>query len=331
MGLLCFNNSEETSKMKFAKYIVLTEDKTEVRFFAIGTVDKNDAFTGIMHDYTGSGNYEERLVFKNKWIPTEIDGEPLDWDEEVEIFNSISHNSVDEIETAMDKFICYDTDKFNYVPQNGMMRYFSDNGVLVDNMSLWVPYGLGNTTFSDGYEIDETMSFNDIKKAKEIKTFIQNLDRADAIRIDSSPLLEFWEVSLDEPYDLISTSWDVGDQTWTYGLNEDNIREIEFENNSYLIATRDTSYSTKITLYGLSALDSDDDTLEEVELHEERANRTLHGLKNGLAYYNYEGVHFRVFNSFEDGLHWLDNGDDDLVIAEFENEQELDSYLGAKL
>ena len=140
--------------MKFAKYIVLTEDKTEMRFFAIGTVDKNDAFTGIMHDYS-SGNYEER------------------------------------------------------------------------------------------------------------------------------------------------------------------------------IATHDTSYNTKITLYELSVLGSGN-ALEEVELHKERANRTLHGLKNGLAYYNYEGVHFRVFNSFKDGMFWLDTRNDNLVIAEFENEQGLDSYLGAK-
>jgi len=65
----------------------------------------------------------------------------------------------------------------------------------------------------------------------------------------------------------------------------------------------------------------------EIEFHEVRADRTLHGLKSGLAYYNYEGTHFRVFKSFEDGLNWLDNGDDSLVIADFENDEEFDTFL----
>jgi hypothetical protein len=235
---MLYENNVWEDKMNIAKYIVLTEDKKEVRFFAAGIVNEDDTFTGIMHDYIGSGDYKERLVFMDKWIPeADLNNEPLEWDEEVEIFDTLSPTlTVQDIEDALDEFICYDTDVFNYVPQNGMMRYFVD-GVFIDNISLRVPYGLGNISFIYGYAIVESIEY-------------------------------------------------------------------------------------KIT--------SNNDDLQEVELHEERADRTLHGLKNGLAYYNYEGVHFRVFNSFEDGLHWLDNGDDDLVIAEFENEQELDSYLGAK-
>ena len=147
--------------MTVAKYIVLTKDKKEVRFFAAGIVNEDNTFTGIMHDYTGGGNYEEKLVFEDKWIP-EVDSnnEPLEWDEEVEIFNTLSPTlTVQKIEDALDEFICYDTGVFNYVPQNGMMRYFSDNGVLIENMSFRVPYGLGNTTFIDGYEISESIEY----------------------------------------------------------------------------------------------------------------------------------------------------------------------------
>lgn len=67
--------------------------------------------------------------------------------------------------------------------------------------------------------------------------------------------------------------------------------------------------------------------LNEVKVHEVTASRTLHGLENGLAYYNYEGNHFRVFDSFENGLKWLDVRDDLLVIADFEDENKLDDFL----
>ena len=145
--------------MTVAKYIVLTKDRQQVRFFAAGVINAENTFTGIMHDYTGAGNYEEKLVFEDKWIP-EVDskGEALEWDTMVEIFNTHSPLSVDKIEDALDRFICYDTNVFNYVPQNGMSRYFSDR-VLIENMSLTVPYGLGNTTFIDGYEINESMEY----------------------------------------------------------------------------------------------------------------------------------------------------------------------------
>ena len=176
--------------MKISKYIVLTEDKKEVRFFAIGLVNDDETFTGIIHDYTGGGNNEERLVFKDKWVPNEILNEPLEWDAEVELFNSIAPYTVDQIETAMDEFICYDTDVCNYVPQNGTTRYYSNNGVLIDNMKICVPFGLGNTTFVDGYEITEVLSMQEIELQKKINSFISMLGKADIIQIDNSPFLE---------------------------------------------------------------------------------------------------------------------------------------------
>jgi hypothetical protein len=146
--------------MQIAKYIVLTKDKKEVSFFAAGVVDDDSTFTGIIHDYTGGGNYEERLVFEDKWIPdADNNKEPLEWDECVDIFNLLSPVKVSEIEDALDRFICYDTDVFNYVPQNGMMRFYDENGVLIENMSPRVPYGLGNTSFIDGNEIVDTIEY----------------------------------------------------------------------------------------------------------------------------------------------------------------------------
>lgn len=67
--------------------------------------------------------------------------------------------------------------------------------------------------------------------------------------------------------------------------------------------------------------------LEEVNVHEVTPNKTLHGLANGLAYYNYEGTHFRVFGSFAHGLLWLEDRDDEKVIGDFDTSDELDEFL----
>ena len=244
----------EESKMELAKYIVLTEDKKEVRFFAIGLVDDDESFTGIIHDYVGGGNNKERLVFKDKWIPNEILNEPLEWDDEVELFNSMSPYTVDQIETEMDKLICYDTDVYNYVPQNGTMKYYNE-GVLIDNMSRPVPFGLGITTFLDGYEITEVLSLQEIELHKKIKSFVDNLSNADVIRVNDSPLLESWEIFIEMgDFDLISTSWREENGLWEFGLNEDNIKNIKREGNSYKISTFDSEYEDTITLYELKVI-----------------------------------------------------------------------------
>ena len=56
-------------------------------------------------------------------------------------------------------------------------------------------------------------------------------------------------------------------------------------------------------------------------------SRTLHGLANGFAYYNYEGNHFRVFSSFESGKKWLDCREDYLVMQDCDTDEELDKIL----
>lgn len=69
------------------------------------------------------------------------------------------------------------------------------------------------------------------------------------------------------------------------------------------------------------------DGLSETKVVEIAANKTLHELSNGLAYYNYKGTHFRVFNNFEDGLKFLETFNHKLVIANFDTSDELDNYL----
>lgn len=71
-----------------------------------------------------------------------------------------------------------------------------------------------------------------------------------------------------------------------------------------------------------------DNALEEVKVLEYAADKSLHECRNGLAYYNHQGNHFRVFRSFDDGQKYLEAIDDeDLVIAEFESDEHLDEFL----
>lgn len=55
-------------------------------------------------------------------------------------------------------------------------------------------------------------------------------------------------------------------------------------------------------------------------------SRSIHELESGISYYNYEGIHFRVFGSFDDAKAFL-RGEPVEVIAEFDSEEDLDRFL----
>jgi len=67
--------------------------------------------------------------------------------------------------------------------------------------------------------------------------------------------------------------------------------------------------------------------MQVVDTIELRADRTIDILDFGLAYYNDQGNHFRVFHSKEDALIWLDTNDEKLVMRDFDEEEELDLFL----
>lgn len=64
-----------------------------------------------------------------------------------------------------------------------------------------------------------------------------------------------------------------------------------------------------------------------VDTIEITANKTIDVLSSGLAYYNYQGNHFRLFASKNDALRYIESEDESLIIKEFNNEEELDSFL----
>ncbi len=236
-------------KVKLSRYIVLTQDKKEIRFFIAGIFDVNKMFTGVMHDYTGAGNYEERLVVKDKWIPTVEDGEPLEWEYEIELFDSIAGVTLEEIEDSNGEFMYLDTDAFNYVPEEDTLPWYND-GVLIDKCSKVIPFGLGNTTFAEGYEIKETLEEEEIIDMI-IDKFSTSLNNADVIRIDDGPLLENWKGD----FDLISTSWEEEGLTYEVGIDRNSIEYITHSKGKYTIVTEDNpDNEINVFLYKLESI-----------------------------------------------------------------------------
>jgi len=167
----------------------------------------HNTFTGIIHDYVGGGNNQEGLIFQDKWIPkADKQNECLEWDEQVKMFNSLAPCTVEQIEDKIDQFICYDTDISNYVPQNGTMRYYQDK-VLIDNMSKNVPYGLGNTSFIDGYKIQESLDYKDTTNdilcpacGNKLKYAMMDIDGTNLEEVLECTECGYYTFKLDENY-----------------------------------------------------------------------------------------------------------------------------------
>jgi len=139
--------------MTIAKYIVLTEDKKEVSFFACGLENENSTFTGIIHEDMGDENYRSTLVIEDERISAEDD-----WDEQIEKFNSFSPVEFDMIEYSYtEELLHYNTDENvqNYCPFDEALKLF-ENGVLIENMDLLVPFGCRSALFEEKYKSVKT-------------------------------------------------------------------------------------------------------------------------------------------------------------------------------
>jgi len=135
-----------------AYYIVKeTAGSPNIRFFIIGYFI-NGKFTGMMSDYTGGGNFEEIMVHDDKFIPTDRDDDPIEWDEQTDNWEILSGLSYIELETTIYEVVDYDTELFQHT-LNKEYDDMTDDRCFIQNCSLVIPYGLGNTGFIDGYEI----------------------------------------------------------------------------------------------------------------------------------------------------------------------------------
>lgn len=141
--------------MKPSYYIVKDEPTgNSIRFFVIGYFI-NSKFTGMLHDYTGGGCYGQALVVNDQFLPFEVDSEPTEWDESINLFDELSPIPFHQLEEHIHAVVDYDIKQWNYVILPEFDHDLINDLVYIDNCTTRIPYGLGNTSFPvDGYEID---------------------------------------------------------------------------------------------------------------------------------------------------------------------------------
>ena len=245
--------------MKISIAILLNQDinkeKTTIRFFAAGVINSDDTFTGIVHDCLGDDRYGERLMVKDRWI---IDNGELDWDEQVKVFNAIAPLTLDGIESKLFEYMHFDGEEENYVLDSDVSGKFGEDGILFLNMNKEdAPYGFGVKQVIDGYNIDETLSFEDIEKELRINFFIKTLEKADLVTIGDSPFLYTWDNMIlddEEEDEIIGVSWNSDGLEYEYHLKRDWIEDIGINDHGFLVSVQSEKFPVDIRAYETTSL-----------------------------------------------------------------------------
>jgi len=158
--------------MEVSVYIVLNAEDGSLRFGVIGSF-LDGKFSGIMHDYLGGGVSGSTFVFDDQFVcTTDSDGEVRSDDDIEEAYDRLVDNASEEHFTSKQlhemegRYLEFNTEIMNY---EYIGKVEMDNNVFIDNCSLVIPYGLGNTTFIDGYEIDTMTGEEELDKVKAIE------------------------------------------------------------------------------------------------------------------------------------------------------------------
>lgn len=69
------------------------------------------------------------------------------------------------------------------------------------------------------------------------------------------------------------------------------------------------------------------DGLEESNFMELTANKTIHEIKLGMAFYNNQGLEYSLFKSFNDAINYIETCNEKLIIKTFDSEEAMDKYI----
>ena len=130
---------------------LIKSNEKEVRYFCIGSHDKDNKFTGLVHGYEGGGEFSEKLIIQDKFIPDYLNDEPIEWDTLVDAFNKISLYTFDELDEAIRVYLDFDTSRQEWEVLEEKMNLF-DGIVYSENMVINPP-SYAMTTWN-GRDID---------------------------------------------------------------------------------------------------------------------------------------------------------------------------------
>lgn len=144
--------------MKF--FIKLEKQNSNmVRYFAVGEHDSQNKFTGIVYGYEGGGEFSDAFIYKNKFLPSYFEDEPIEWDEQLEVFDKISKYTFDELDSKIRDYAEFNTNSLQWLIYDETKELF-DSGVVYSTMEKNPPsYGL--TSWEDTPK--EEWEFNDFK------------------------------------------------------------------------------------------------------------------------------------------------------------------------
>lgn len=134
--------------MKKSIFIQLAKsNEKEVRYYCVGTHDKNNKFTGLVHGYEGGGEFSESFIVQDKFIPDYHDGEPIEWETLVEAFNKVSLYTFDELDDAIREYLDFDTNCLQWEALEEKISLF-DELIYSQNMPIKPP-SYANTKWND--------------------------------------------------------------------------------------------------------------------------------------------------------------------------------------
>lgn len=113
-------------------------NKKNVRYFCVGSHDKDNKFTGLVYGYEGGGEFSEKLIIHDKFIPDYINDEPIEWDTLVDAFNKISLYTFEELNDAVSEYLDFNTDVLEWEVIEEKMNLF-DEKVYSHNMLINPP------------------------------------------------------------------------------------------------------------------------------------------------------------------------------------------------
>lgn len=67
--------------------------------------------------------------------------------------------------------------------------------------------------------------------------------------------------------------------------------------------------------------------LAEKRVKELTANKTIHEIELGMAFYNNQGLQYLLFNSFDDAIKYIETCNEKLIIKTFDDEEKMDKYI----
>ncbi|QDD68175.1 hypothetical protein [Caminibacter pacificus] len=287
---------------------------------------------GISFDDTDERAYEI-FIANDEILSSVIDGETFE-----SLFADAVHNSLDEVITLLEeKFGSYfyytkevNKEIFKALRDAPLIKIYSDNifneeeinkmlskeyvtfdneEYLKDYLFEYPFYNLFNRKLS--YILEDAIN---AARVEPLELAIEDEDTNELLAID---FRKFFQKLYDGWSDFVY-------KKYGYLLEYENQAELNLKNVPGIIIDVLKKYRDLNVLF----FDIDKESIEVKDTDYIRSDKTIEYLSNGMVVYNQEGLYFKVFKDKKSFENWRETGEEKYILSEFNDEKELDEYLG---